>query len=103
MKIKFKHFTLQPGLYARDRWDVLKTSPVIMNNTPVMRKKHGDIPVGTIVGTKEEELGYDMILENAIQKTISYLLAEDESTTDLNGFLDAYKKQKSELENLLKL
>ena len=102
MKIQFKGFTLQPGQTAKDRFDVLQTKEVKMNNTPMMVKKYPKTPIGTIVGTKEEEVAYDMRLENAIPKIVLYYLAENESTTDLKGFLAEYKKCVKEIENLLK-
>jgi hypothetical protein len=103
MKIKFKNFTLQPGQTAKDRFDVLQTKEVKMNNTPSMIKKWGkNVPIGTIVGTKEDELAYDMLLENAIQKIVLYELSENESVTDLQGFIAEYKKTRAEIESLLK-
>jgi hypothetical protein len=38
MKIQFKGFTLQPGQTAKDRFDILQTKEVRMNNTPMMVK-----------------------------------------------------------------
>ena len=102
MIIKFKHFTLQPGQTAKDRWDVLRTMPITMNNTPRMKSKYPKAKIGDIVGTKEEEIAYDMQLENAVMKAISYLLAENEDVTDLRGFLRSYREQKNELGSMIK-
>jgi hypothetical protein len=102
MKIQFKGFTLQPGETAKDRFDILQTKEVKMNNTPMMVKKYPKTPLGTIVGTKEEEIAYDVLLENAIPKIVLYHLVENESVTDLKGFLTEYKKCVKEIESLLK-
>ena len=101
MEIKFKGFTLKPGMYAKDRWDLTRTKNSVMNSLPQMKVKYPKAKVGDIVGTTEEELGYDLCLETAIAKVISYLLAEKEETTDLKGFIKAYKGMKDELESLL--
>ena len=102
MTIKFKEFTLQPGPNAKDRFDLLRTKEVTMNNTPMMKSKYPKAKQGDIVGTKEEELGLDMLLENAIEKCIKYLLADKEEVTDLKGYINAYKSERLELERLLK-
>jgi hypothetical protein len=102
MKIQFKGFTLQPGQTAKDRFDILQTKEVRMNNTPMMVKKYPKTPIGTIVGTKEDEIAYDVLLENAIPKIVLYHLAENEAVTDLKGFLAEYKKCVKEIESLLK-
>jgi hypothetical protein len=102
MKIKFKDFTLQPGQTAKDRFDILQTKEIRMNGTPMMAKKYPKTPIGTIVGTKEEETAYDVLLENAIPKIVLYYLSENESVTDLKGFLAEYKKCVKEIESLLK-
>lgn len=101
MKIKFGDFTLQPGLNAKDRWDLLRTKDKVMTSHPSMKSKYPKAKVGQIVGTTEEEIGYDLRLENAISKAIAYRLADNEDTTDLKGFIMAYKGMKEELESLL--
>jgi len=101
MEIKFKGFTLKPGMYAKDRWDLTRTKQTVMSNLPSMKSKYPKAKIGDVVGTSEEELGYDLRLESAISKTIAYLLAEKEETTDLKGFIKAYKGYKDELESLL--
>ncbi len=102
MKIQFGEYTLIPGQTAKDRWDVLRRKDIVMKDTPMMRNKYGDAKEGTIVGEKDEEIAYDMLLQNAIEKIISYSLADKEETTDLKGFLFEYKKQIANLESLLK-
>jgi hypothetical protein len=103
MKIKYKDFILQPGMYAKERWDVIKTVPVTMSSLPNMKSKYPKAKNGDIVGTREIDLGYDLHLENAISKIISYLLADNDSITDLKGFLKEYSSIKSEIENLVKI
>lgn len=102
MKITFGDFILQPGMNTKDRWDVLRRKQIAMAQSPMMQKRYGNIETGTIVGEKEEEIAYDLQLENAVKKIISYTLADNEETTDLKGFLLEYKKQIEKLENLLK-
>ena len=103
MKIQIGDYTLQPGLTAKDRFDLLKRKQITMNNTPMMVKKYGNVPVGTIVGEKDEEIAYDLNFDTAIRKIILYYLAEDKDTTDLRGFITAYKKQVDKVEELVKL
>jgi hypothetical protein len=65
------------------------------------KSKYPKAKIGDVVGTKVEDIGYDMLLENAISKCISYHLAEKEDTVTLKGFLEAYRKEKEELIKLL--
>jgi hypothetical protein len=102
MKILYKNYILQPGLNAKDRWDLIKTITVTVRSDTLMGKKRTDGRKEGDSYEKKEELGYDMMLENAISKCISYLLAENESVTNLRGYLDEYKRHKSELIKLLK-
>jgi hypothetical protein len=88
-------------MYAKYRWDVLKTVPIIMNNNEMTKRKYGNKPVGTVVGEKQEEIAYDMLLDNAIDKLIRFELADRQETTDLRGYLAEYKKSVTELEKLI--
>jgi hypothetical protein len=97
MKILFKGYILTPVPASLDRFDISKK--VIA--TAKIDKKDG-VKKGTQY-EREEEIAYGCSLESAIQKIISYSLAEKEGTTDLRGYVDAYKKEKLELEKLLKL
>lgn len=101
MKIEYRNFVLQPGQTAKDRWDVIRMRPLLMSNLPKMREKYGDIPIGTVIGTTDDELAYDMKLDHAISKIVAYLLADNEDTTDLKGFIAEYKRLKSELEAVI--
>jgi hypothetical protein len=103
MTIIYKNFKLIPGMYANDGFDLIMTSPLIMQDNHLMREKYGDVPIGTIVGEKEDELAYDIPLEHAVKMIIMYLLAEKEDTTDLKGYLKAYKEEKIELEKAFTL
>jgi hypothetical protein len=102
MIITYKNFKLKPGMYAKDRFDLSRIKPLVMNHMPSMKKKHGNKPVGTVLGETEEELGYDLYLGVALQKLISILLSEKEEVVDLKTYLLEYKKCKEEIENLLK-
>lgn len=102
MIIQYKGYTLKPGIYAKDRFDLLKTEKITMKDMPSMKKKYGNVPIGTIVGEKDEELAYDMLFENALQKIVLLLLAESNDVTDLKGWMTAYKKEMEEIKSLLK-
>ncbi len=103
MIIKFKEYTLRPGPFAKDRFDVLKTIPVTVksDSLPSGKKRSDGRKIGDIY-EKEDPIAYDLLLENAIEKIIRLSLAEKEIVTDLGGYLKEYKKAKLEIENLLK-
>ena len=51
----------------------------------------------------ESVIGYDMTLENAINRIILEKMKSNEETVTFREFLDEYKKEKEEIEKLIKL
>lgn len=51
----------------------------------------------------ENIMGYDMSLENCIQKIVAEKLKVNESTVSLKEFLEEYKKEKEQLIKQIKL
>ena len=80
MTIKFKNFTLKPG-NAKDRFDVFQTKTTTVTKDSIQVRK-GNLKEGSTVQREVEE-GYDMHLENAIDKIIRLSLGADETVTDL--------------------
>jgi hypothetical protein len=97
MNVTYKNFTMYPVPYALDRFDVFQT----IKRTATQDLKSG-VKEGEMYET-EEDVAFGLTLESAIQKIILLTLAEKEGTTDLKGYLKAYKEERIELEKLLKL
>ena len=102
MIIKYKNYELRTSPNVKERFDVIRIRPLIMNSGEKMKKKHGDKPVGSVVGNKEDELGLDMRLEYALDLLIKHELGERSDTVSLRDYLAEYKKSKDEVLTMLK-
>ena len=51
---------------------------------------------------RDEEIGYNMSLENCIQTIIHLELCKSNETVDLKTYIDEYKRVKNEITNILK-
>ena len=51
----------------------------------------------------ENNLGYDMRLESCIERIVINKLRENTKTVELKEFLEEYRKEKQEIEKLVKL
>jgi hypothetical protein len=99
MTIKYKNFILQPG-NAKDRFDIIQIKSITAQAGGIAERK-GVRKAGEVY-EKKEEIAYDMLLENAIDKIIRLSLSENKDTVDLKTYVEEYKKQITELKNILK-
>jgi hypothetical protein len=102
MKVKFNNYLLVPAVGCEDRFDIYSTTTITVKSDKIMGKKRKDGLKPGDSYEKTEPIDFGMRLENAIQKIILYALAAKEDTTDLKGFLVAYKKEMDKVNNLLK-
>jgi len=102
MKIIYKGYTLAPAVGCEDRFDIYKTTTVTVKSdkTPKGTKRTDGLKIGDTY-QKDEAIDFGMRLGNAVHKIILYSLAENEETTDLNGFLAEYRKEVDVIEKML--
>ena len=103
MNITYKNWTIKPGQHVKTTFDLWRTEgKIVENELAVNGKPRKD---GLKIGesyTKEEDYGSFARLENAVEIIILQELADKNTNCDLRKYVDAYKKQKAEILNLLK-
>ena len=102
MKVQFNNYLLVPAVGCEDRFDIYSTTTITIKSDKIRGKKRKDGLKPGDSYEKIEPIDFGMRLENAIQKIVLYALAAKEDTTDLKGFLVAYKKEMDKVNNLLK-
>jgi hypothetical protein len=103
MNITYKNWTIKPGLHVKTTFDLWRTEEKVVKReiNPQGKIRQDGLKVGDSF-TKEEDYGSFTRLENAVEAIILQELAENEKDCNLQQYIDAYKKEREKILNLLK-
>ena len=88
MKIQIKDYTLTPSDNVKDRFDL--TQKIIRKGKTGVKYEASEI------------IGYGMTLESCIKSVIALELDKDNSVVSLKEFVEAYKKEREVIMDILK-